>query len=381
MFELAEDIQYRAKIKVIGVGGGGNNAVGSMIGDSNYNVELIIANTDAKPIRALKVKNKIQLGNQLTRGLGAGTRPDVGRAAALESRHQIIGAISGADLLFIAAGMGGGTGTGAAPVVAELAREAGILTVGIVTRPFTYEGRVKAEIANRGIDELKRHVDSLIIVPNDRLIVLAGKKMSVFDAFKPADEVLRRAVQGISELIVSEGYINLDFADVRTVMSTRGMAMMGIGVGTGSNKASQAINMAISSPMLEDNDLSEAKGVLVNITGSSNMSFDDYSVVSGILAERLHEDANVKIGVRQDELLEDEIRVTIVATGFGAGFERTEKAKGAIKVSPIKPVYSSDRNLLDIPTIYRQKSNIIVFDDDFDDTPYKIPAFLRKTVD
>ena len=205
--------------------------------------------------------------------------------------------------------------------------------------------------------------------------------MSVFDAFKPADEVLRRAVQGISELIVSEGYINLDFADVRTVMSTRGMAMMGIGVGTGSNKASQAINMAISSPMLEDNDLSEAKGVLVNIAGSSNMSFDDYSVVSGILAERLHEDANVKIGVRQDELLEDEIRVTIVATGFGAGFGKVEKARGATKVSPIKPVYSSDRNLLDIPTIHRQKSNIIVFDDDFDDTPYKMPTFMRKTVD
>jgi cell division protein FtsZ len=391
MFEFDEAIEQGAVIKVIGVGGGGGNAVNTMIASTIHKVDFIVANTDAQALRNSKAPVKIQLGRQLTKGLGAGTKAEVGREAALEDREALIEAIKGADLVFIAAGMGGGTGTGAAPVIADAARENGILTVGVVTKPFTYEGRQKTEVAESGITDLKKHVDSLIIIPNDRLISQAGKNMSLFDAFKPSDDVLRQAVQGISELITSTGFMNLDFADVKTVMSVRGMAMMGIGVGAGDNRAADAVNNAIASPLLEDNDISGAKGVLVNITGSTTMTMDDYNTVNRIVHEKVHEDANIKIGVVRDDEMGDTIKVTVIATGFGDRFdvERGHKrGLGALPVIDKQP--SSSRNTMDKPTFIRDRqqtenvtrirpSALSIIEDDEDQ--YDIPTFLRKSVD
>jgi cell division protein FtsZ len=391
MFEFDEAIDQGAVIKVIGVGGGGGNAVNTMIASTIHKVDFIVANTDAQALRNSKAPVKIQLGRQLTKGLGAGTKAEVGREAALEDRESLIEAIKGADLVFIAAGMGGGTGTGAAPVIAESARENGILTVGVVTKPFTYEGKQKTEAAEAGINDLKKHVDSLIIIPNDRLISQAGKNMSLFDAFKPSDDVLRQAVQGISELITSTGFMNLDFADVKTVMSVRGMAMMGIGVGAGDNRAADAVNNAIASPLLEDNDISGAKGVLVNITGSTTMTMDDYNTVNRIVHEKVHEEANIKIGVVRDDEMGDTIKVTVIATGFGDRFdvERGHKRSlGALPIVDKQP--SSSRNTLDKPTFIRDRqqtenvtrirSTSSAFIED-DEDQYDIPTFLRKSVD
>jgi cell division protein FtsZ len=391
MFEFDEAIDQGAVIKVIGVGGGGGNAVNTMIASTIHKVDFIVANTDAQALRNSKAPVKIQLGRQLTKGLGAGTKSEVGREAALEDRESLVEALKGADLVFIAAGMGGGTGTGAAPVIADAARENGILTVGVVTKPFTYEGKQKTEVAESGITDLKKHVDSLIIIPNDRLISQAGKNMSLFDAFKPSDDVLRQAVQGISELITSTGFMNLDFADVKTVMSVRGMAMMGIGVGAGDNRAADAVNNAIASPLLEDNDISGAKGVLVNISGSTTMTMDDYNTVNRIVHEKVHEDANIKIGVVRDDEMGDTIKVTVIATGFGDRFDaergRTRNL-GALPIHDKQPAPVRDR--LDKPTFIRDRqqtenvtrirpsaSSFIEEDDD----QYDIPTFLRKSVD
>jgi len=390
MFEFDEAIDVGAVIKVIGVGGGGGNAVNTMIASSIHKVDFIVANTDAQALRNSKAPVKIQLGRLLTKGLGAGTKAEVGRDAALEDREPLLESLKGSDLVFIAAGMGGGTGTGAAPVIAEAAREAGILTVGVVTKPFTYEGRPKTEAAEAGINELKKHVDSLIIIPNDRLISQAGKNMSLFDAFKPSDDVLRQAVQGISELITSTGFMNLDFADVKTVMSVRGMAMMGIGVGAGDNRAADAVNNAIASPLLEDNDISGAKGVLVNITGSTTMTMDDYNTVNRIVHDKVHEDANIKIGVVRDDDMGDTIKVTVIATGFGDRFdvERGHK-RGFASIPVTDKQTSSSRHSLDKPTFIRdrqQTENVsrirpaVSFIED-DEDQYDIPTFLRKSVD
>ncbi len=269
MFQFDETIDQTAKIKVIGVGGSGGNAVNTMMSSNVGGVDFIVANTDAQALSISKAPVKIQIGGQLTKGLGAGANPTVGRDAALEDREKLAEALKGADMIFIAAGMGGGTGTGAAPIIAEVAREIGALTVGVVTKPFTREGRQRLAKGEDGIKELKKHVDSLIVIPNDRLLGLAGKSMSILDAFKPSDDVLRQAVQGISDLITTSGLINVDFADVKAIMSERGMAMMGIGIGSGENRAVDAATRAISSPLLEDIDISGAKGVLVNISGSS----------------------------------------------------------------------------------------------------------------
>ncbi|MBL0226640.1 MAG: cell division protein FtsZ [Geobacteraceae bacterium] len=391
MFEFDEAIDQGAVIKVIGVGGGGGNAVNTMIASTIHKVDFIVANTDAQALRHSKAAVKIQLGRQLTKGLGAGTKAEVGREAALEDRESLIESLKGADLLFIAAGMGGGTGTGAAPVIAEAARENGILTVGVVTKPFTYEGKPKTDVAESGINELKKHVDSLIIIPNDRLISQAGKNMSLFDAFKPSDDVLRQAVQGISELITSTGFMNLDFADVKTVMSVRGMAMMGIGVGAGDNRAADAVNNAIASPLLEDNDISGAKGVLVNITGSTTMTMDDYNTVNRIVHEKVHEEANIKIGVVRDDEMGDTIKVTVIATGFGDRFDVERGHKRSLGALPVLEKHpTSSRNTLDKPTFIRDRqttenvtrirpsaSSFIEDDED----QYDIPTFLRKSVD
>ena len=389
MFEFDETIEQSAVIKVIGVGGGGGNAVNTMISSSIHKVDFIVANTDAQALRTSKAPVKLQIGRELTKGLGAGSKPEVGTAAALENKGQLAEAIKGADLVFIAAGMGGGTGTGAAPVIAEAARETGVLTVGVVTKPFTYEGKARSILADQGIAELKKHVDSLIIIPNDRLISLASKNMSLFDAFKPADDVLRQAVQGISELITSTGLMNLDFADVKTVMSVRGMAMMGIGMGNGENRAADAVNNAISSPLLEDNDISGAKGVLVNITGSESMTMDDYNTVNRIVHEKVHEEANIKIGVVRDDDMGDNIKVTVIATGFGDRFD-VEKSRDFRKsslsladkhvVAPAsleRPTFQRDREKNENITRIRPAVSFIEEDED----QYDIPTFLRKSVD
>jgi cell division protein FtsZ len=389
MFEFDETIEQSAVIKVIGVGGGGGNAVNTMISSSIHKVDFIVANTDAQSLRTSKAPVKLQLGRELTKGLGAGSKPEVGTAAALENKEQLVDAIKGADLVFIAAGMGGGTGTGAAPVIAEAARETGVLTVGVVTKPFTYEGKARSILAEQGISELKKHVDSLIIIPNDRLISMASKNMSLFDAFKPADDVLRQAVQGISELITSTGLMNLDFADVKTVMSVRGMAMMGIGMGSGENRAADAVNNAISSPLLEDNDISGAKGVLVNITGSEAMTMDDYNTVNRIVHEKVHEDANIKIGVVRDDEMGENIKVTVIATGFGDRFD-AEKSRDfrknslsladkhvAAPVSLDRPTFVRDREKNEHVTRIRPAVSFVEEDED----QYDIPTFLRKSVD
>jgi len=389
MFEFDETIEQSAVIKVIGVGGGGGNAVNTMIAGNIHKVDFIVANTDAQALRTSKAPVKLQLGRQLTKGLGAGSKPEVGKEAALEDREQLIESLKGADLIFIAAGMGGGTGTGAAPVVAEAARESGTLTVGVVTKPFTYEGKARSELASHGINELKKHVDSLIIIPNDRLISLASKNMSLFDAFKPSDDVLRQAVQGIAELITSTGLMNLDFADVKTVMSVRGMAMMGIGTGTGDNRAADAVNTAISSPLLEDNDISGAKGVLVNITGSSSMTMDDYNTVNRIVHEKVHEDANIKIGVVRDDDLGETIKVTVIATGFGDRFDTDKAREFCRSAMPLAEKHAPSKSILDIPTYKRDRQQtenatrvrpVVTFLED-DEDQYDIPTFLRKSVD
>jgi cell division protein FtsZ len=389
MFEFDEAIEQSAVIKVIGVGGGGGNAVNTMIASNIHKVDFIVANTDAQALRISRAPVKLQLGRELTKGLGAGSKPEIGTAAALENKEQLVEAIKGSDLVFIAAGMGGGTGTGAAPVIAEAARETGVLTVGVVTKPFTYEGKARSALAEQGIADLKKHVDSLIIIPNDRLISLASRNMSLFDAFKPSDDVLRQAVQGISELITSTGLMNLDFADVKTVMSVRGMAMMGIGVGTGENRAADAVGNAISSPLLEDNDISGAKGVLVNITGSATMTMDDYNTVNRIVHEKVHEDANIKIGVVKDDEMGDTIKVTVIATGFGDRFD-VEKGRdfrknslgiagqhSAVRSSLDKPTFQRDREKTENVTRIRSTVSFIEEDED----QYDIPTFLRKSVD
>jgi cell division protein FtsZ len=382
MFVFDETIDQNAKIKVIGIGGGGGNAVNTMITQKMHGVDFIVANTDAQALRTSLAPTKIQLGGQLTKGLGAGANPTVGRDAALEEKERLAETLQGADMIFIAAGMGGGTGTGAAPIIAETARQVGALTVGVVTKPFSREGKQRLAKAEEGIKELKQHVDSLIVIPNDRLLGLAGKSMSILDAFKPSDDVLRQAVQGISDLITTHGMINVDFADVRAIMSERGMAMMGIGIATGENRAVEAATRAISSPLLEDIDISGAKGVLVNISGSASMTMEEFDAASRVIHEKVHDDANIIIGLLIDETLGDSIKITAIATGFGDRFDVEKSRQEVRKVSPLvsrrddreRPAFERLREREVTP---RQSSFLA---DDFDEQ-YDIPTFLRKSVD
>ena len=388
MFEFDENIDQSARIKVIGVGGGGGNAINTMIKTGIDGVEFIVANTDAQALRANTASLKIQLGAKLTKGLGAGANPEVGKEAALEDRDRIASILNGADMVFVAVGLGGGTGTGAAPVIAQAAREVGALTVGVVTKPFSREGKLRMQKAEDGIIALKEVVDCLLVIPNDRLIGLAGKSMSVVDAFRPADDVLRQAVQGISDLITTQGMINVDFADVKAVMSDRGMAMMGIGIAEGEKRATEAAMQAISSPLLEEIDISGAKGVLVNICGSSSMTMDDFDEVSRIIHEKVHEDANIIVGLVINEEMGQRIKVTAIATGFGSSFannktnEDQQKTRHNINIVP--PVVAHTNR--EIPTFIRlekQKSLPAGIRLDLNDTieEYEIPTFLRKRVD
>ncbi|WP_321530844.1 cell division protein FtsZ [uncultured Desulfuromonas sp.] len=382
MFEFDETLDQTAKIKVIGVGGGGSNVVDAMINAQIIGVEFIVANTDAQALKRSVAPMKIQLGTKLTKGLGAGANPDIGREAAMEDRSRIVELLTGADMVFVACGLGGGTGTGAAPVIAEAAKEVGALTVGVVTKPFSREGRQRLVKAESGVEELKRVVDSLIVIPNDRLIGLAGKNMSILDAFKPSDDVLRQAVQGISDLITTSGLINVDFADVKSVMSERGMAMMGIGVSEGEKRASEAAQQAISSPLLEEIDISGAKGVLVNISGSSSMTMEEFDEASRIVHEKVHEDANIIVGLVINEDLGERLKITAIATGFGDSFEKDKRHLKNIKEDVAKMIGSKVD--LDVPTIIRNQQrdaarNMRLKGNEEDE--YDIPTFLRKRVD
>ncbi|MBX7148852.1 cell division protein FtsZ [bacterium] len=322
MFEFEEDLATAAKIKVMGVGGGGGNAIKTMIRAKLEGVEFVVANTDIQALKTNEAMVKIQLGTELTRGLGAGSNPEVGKNAALEDVQTIRETLSGADMVFITAGMGGGTGTGAAPVIAKIAKEAGALTVGVVTKPFVFEGKKRLKQAEQGIEDLRREVDTLIIIPNERLLGVAGKDTPILDTFKKADDVLLQAVKGISDLITIPGLINLDFADVKTIMKETGMALMGTGVATGETRALEAARMAISSPLLENVAISGATGILLNITGSSTMTLFEVNEACKLIQEEAHEDANIIFGAVIDDRMKDEMRVTVIATGFNKEIEK-----------------------------------------------------------
>ena len=315
-FELIEKMAPNAVIKVIGVGGGGGNAVAHMVSSSVDGVEFITANTDSQAIKNCGAKLQLQLGGNVTKGLGAGANPEVGRQAALEDREQIIAALDGADMVFITAGMGGGTGTGAAPVVAQLAKEMGILTVAVVTKPFPFEGRRRMQVALKGIEELSTHCDSLITIPNEKLITVLGRNATMVQAFRAANDVLQGAVQGIADLIVRPGLINVDFADVRTVMSEMGLAMMGTGTARGDDRAQAAAESAIQNPLLDDVNLAGANGILVNITAGPDFTMAEFDEVGRTVEQFASEDATVVIGTVLDPEMQDEVRVTVVATGL-----------------------------------------------------------------
>lgn len=317
-FEVMDNFEADAVIKVIGVGGGGGNAVQHMVAQSIEGVKFLAANTDAQALRKHDADVLIQLGNEITKGLGAGANPEVGRISAEENREEIARQLEGADMIFIAAGMGGGTGTGAAPVVAEIAKELGILTIAVVTKPFPFEGKKRMAAAEEGINQLSQHVDSLITIPNEKLLKVLGKGTSLLDAFGAANNVLLGAVQGIAELITRQGLINVDFADVQAVMREMGTAMMGTGVASGPDRAQEAAQMAINSPLLEDIDLSGARGVLVNVTAGMDMGIDEFETVGSVIRSFASENATVIVGTVIDAEMSDEMRVTVVATGIGA---------------------------------------------------------------
>jgi len=376
MFELSDKgIINPAKIKVIGIGGGGGNAINTMVSYNLKGVELMAANTDAQALSASISPIKVQLG---TGGLGAGSDPEVGKMAALESKDMLREHIEGADMVFITAGLGGGTGTGGAPVLAEIAREAGALTIVIVTKPFQFEGKKRAMQAEEGIAELRKIVDTLIIVPNQRLLSLGGRNISLVDAFKKADDILHHAVKGVSDLITVPGLINLDFNDVKKVMAGMGLAIMGTGVAGGENRAVEATQKAISSPLLEDNTIQGAKGILLNITGGPDMSLYEINEASSMIQAEAHEEANIIFGTVIDEGMGDEIRITIIATGFDDNGKKKQ----------INTTRFEGHKNFSIPTYLRQEKLIDDFNavkvdmaDDEDNPDLEIPTFLRRQAD
>jgi len=377
LFELDEAPQA-AKIKVIGLGGGGSNAVTRMITAQFTGVEFIVANTDSQALRASPAPVKVQLGAKLTQGLGAGSNPDVGRDAALEDPEQITRLLSGADMVFITAGLGGGTGTGAAPVVASLAKDLGILTVAVVTKPFHFEGRRRMLQAEAGLESLRTVVDTLITIPNQRLLSVVDRGTPLMDAFRVADSVLQQAVQGISDLILVPGLINLDFADVRTVMSGMGIAMMGTGVGHGEHRALDAAQKAVASPLLDDTAIAGAKGVLINFTGGTDLSLHEVEEAARIVQEAAHEEANIIFGAVIEPALGDEVRITVIATGFT---ERKDAASPSGKIVDLArgnrpPAVTGAAPWRRRPADVRAEVDDAVGGDDFD-----VPAFLRRQAD
>ena len=383
MFELMDGYSQTAVIKVLGIGGGGGNAVAHMVRAGIDGVDFICANTDAQALKGAKVKTGLQIGCNITKGLGAGANPEVGRQAAMEDRDRIQEVIEGADMLFITAGLGGGTGTGAAPVVAQLAKEMGILTVAVVTKPFSMEGGKRMRIAEQGIAELGRFVDSLITIPNEKLLSVLGPTTTLLDAFKAANEVLQNAVQGIAELITRPGLINVDFADVRTVMSEMGMAMMGSGVASGQDRARIAAEAAVSSPLLEDINLSGANGILVNVTAGMDLSIGEFQEVGDTVKQFASDDATVVIGTVIDPEMTDEIRVTVVATGLGQADGFAEKPMKVVRrVPPMKP-REPNYNELEKPAVQRKRAvgdGVTGGGESLEDL-LDIPAFLRRQAD
>ncbi len=382
MFELMDSYSQNAIIKVIGVGGGGGNAVQHMVEADIDGVEFICANTDAQALDSMTARTTLQLGSSITKGLGAGANPDIGRQAAMEDRDRIQEVIEGSDMLFITAGMGGGTGTGAAPVVAQVAKEMGILTVAVVTKPFPFEGGKRLAIAERGIMELGQFVDSLITIPNEKLLTVLGKDISLLNAFKSANDVLLGAVQGIADLITRPGLINVDFADVRTVMSEMGMAMMGSGAASGGERAREAAECAVNSPLLEDIDLMGARGILVNVTAGLDLSIGEFEEVGNTVKEFASEDATVVVGTVIDPDMHDELRVTVVATGLGA--EAVLKEDKPVKL--VQRTRSGEVNYgeLDRPTVIRKRvaGEPAPAPTSQEDLDYlDIPAFLRRQAD
>ena len=396
MFELVDQTPQSAVIKVIGVGGGGGNAVNHMVANNIEGVEFICANTDAQALRDITARTILQLGTNVTKGLGAGTNPDVGRQAAEEDRERIAEVLQGTDMVFITTGMGGGTGTGAAPIIAQVAKEMGILTVAVVTRPFPFEGRRRLQIANEGIRALSEHVDSLITIPNEKLLTILGKDASLLSAFAKADDVLAGAVRGISDIIKRPGMINVDFADVKTVMSEMGMAMMGTGCASGPNRAREATEEAIRNPLLEDVNLHGARGMLVNITAGPDLSLGEYAEVGSIIEEFASDEAMVKVGTVIDPDMRDELHVTVVATGLDARVEKpvkvvdnTNTLKVSTTVPAMTPVLDDDKevnyNQYDRPTTQRRAAGGAATaskPSNQEEMDYlDIPAFLRRQAD
>ncbi len=373
MLEFEQGFNHMASLKVIGVGGGGNNAVNRMIDDGMQNVEFIAINTDGQALNLSKAESKIQVGEKLTRGLGAGANPDIGKKAAEESREQIEDAIQGADMVFVTAGMGGGTGTGAAPVVAKIAKEMGALTVGVVTRPFSFEGRKRQTQAAAGVDAMKASVDTLIVIPNDRLLDIVDKSTPMMEAFKEADNVLRQGVQGISDLIAVSGEVNLDFADVKTIMTNQGSALMGIGVSSGENRAIEAAKKAISSPLLETSIVG-AQGVLMNITGGESLSLFEAQESADIVQDAADEDVNMIFGTVINPELEDEIVVTVIATGFNEKSVNRTPEREEKRDSVSSPTSQRvDDTPPSRPAREPERSTPETKDED-----YEVPTFLRN---
>ncbi len=402
MIEFDENKNLAAKVKVIGIGGGGNNALNTMISYQLTGVEFIAANTDAQALAANLAPIKLQLGANLTKGLGAGANPEIGRKAALEDVEKIREALKGADMVFLTAGLGGGTGTGGAPVIAEVAREVGALTVAIVTKPFHFEGKKRMRQAEEGLANLKMVADALITIPNQRLLTISGKNMTLLEAFKKADEILYHAAKGISDIIVGQGLINVDFADVRTIMSETGMALMGTGVGSGENRSIEAAQKAISSPLLEDISIEGARGLLINITGGPNMTLSEINEATTLIQKEAHEDANIIWGMVIDDSMKEEVRVTVIATGFGKAeekaFARFRGRTTAISFSTRESAMRESglregplRENRDLPTFMRRARVNERYDElklveppDFstgDEDRFDIPTFMRKQAD
>ena len=395
MFELVDNVPQSPVIKVIGVGGGGGNAVNHMVKSNIEGVEFICANTDAQALKNIGARTILQLGTGVTKGLGAGANPEVGRQAALEDRERIAEVPQGTNMVFITTGMGGGTGTGAAPIIAEVAKEMGILTVAVVTRPFPFEGRKRMQIADEGIRMLSESVDSLITIPNEKLLTILGKDASLLSAFAKADDVLAGAVRGISDIIKRPGMINVDFADVRTVMSEMGMAMMGTGCASGPNRAREATEAAIRNPLLEDVNLQGARGILVNITAGPDLSLGEYSDVGSIIEAFASEHAMVKVGTVIDPDMRDELHVTVVATGLGAKIEKPVKVidntlqttqQSSAQPAARQEAPSVNYRDLDRPTVMRNQAHAgataAAKMNPNDDLDYlDIPAFLRRQAD
>ena len=421
MFEFVEEFNLNARIKVIGIGGGGGNAVNTMIGGKLNGVEFIVANTDAQSLDASRAPVRIQLGGAVTKGLGAGANPEIGRRAALEDQETIKEYLAGSDMIFITAGMGGGTGTGGAPVIARVAREVGALTVGVVTKPFIFEGKKRMRQAEEGIAELKSSVDTLIVIPNQRLLSIAAKTTTMLEAFHKADEVLLQAVRGISDLIITPGLINLDFADVRTVMAEMGLALMGASTATGENRAIEAAQRAISSPLLEDISIQGARGVLINITGGPDLCLHEVNEAASMIQEEAHDDANIIFGAVIDETMTDEIRITVIATGFGEGKEdrkpvitssghvsamnnyhgmhhMPQSVPNVANVNPVKnkkvvhlgtivddldaPTWQRKKpGSEEVETVTLNKNTLQLGTGQEDDDKYDIPTFLRRQMD